>query len=238
MDWPVLLLVARLALAAVFIVAGIAKLADLAGSRRAIEGFGLSAETARPLGVALPVAEVAVGVVLLPAATAPYAAIAGLVLLLAFCVAIGAALARGEEPDCHCFGQLHSAPAGWPTLARNVALAAVAGLIAGAGLDDPGPSAVAWVGDLSGTALMAIALGAVVAVFGFVAFHLLRQNGRLLLRLDELEAQLAAGTPDGARRRHAPRRSPKGVRAQMQGIPGRTKVSKKELVKALTRSGA
>jgi peroxiredoxin/uncharacterized membrane protein YphA (DoxX/SURF4 family) len=211
MDWPVLLLLARLALAAVFIVAGVAKLADVAGSRRAIEGFGLSAAAARPLGVALPVAELTVGVLLLPAATAPYAALGGLVLLLVFCVAIGAALARGEETDCHCFGQLHSAPAGRPTLARNVALAAVAGAIAAAGLDDPGPSAVAWIGDLSGTALMGVALAAVVAVFGFLAFHLLRQNGRLLLRLDELEAQLAAGAPDGARRRPAPRRAPKGV---------------------------
>jgi peroxiredoxin/uncharacterized membrane protein YphA (DoxX/SURF4 family) len=210
-DWPVLLLLARLALAAVFVVAGAAKLADLAGSRRAVEGFGVPAAAAGPLGLALPLAELAVGVLLLPAASAPYAAFGGLVLLLAFCVAIGAALARGAEPNCHCFGQLHSAPAGWPTLARNTALAAVAALVAAAGLSDPGPSAVAWVGDLSTTALMGAALAAVVALFGFTAFHLLRQNGRLLLRLDALEAQLADGQPAATRKAQVRRRPPKGV---------------------------
>jgi peroxiredoxin len=216
-DWPVLLLLARLALAAVFIVAGVAKLADLAGSRRAIEGFGLPVSAARPLGVVLPLAELTVGLLLLPAATAPYAALGALVLLLTFCVGIGAALARGEEPDCHCFGQLHSAPAGWPTLLRNAALAAIAAFVAVAGLDDPGPSAIAWIGDLSGTALMGMALAGVVVLFGFVVFHLLRQNGRLLLRLDALEEQLAASKPGATRlpratpKPRAARRPPKGV---------------------------
>ena len=46
-----------------------------------------------------------------------------------FVVGIGVNLARGRNPECHCFGQLHSAPAGWKTLARTGALAAVAGLL-------------------------------------------------------------------------------------------------------------
>jgi peroxiredoxin len=208
-DWPVLVLLARLALAAVFVVAGAAKLADLAGSRRAIEGFGLSASAAHPLGVALPLVELVVGLFLLPAATAPYAALCGLVLLLVFCVAIGAALARGDEPECHCFGRLHSAPAGWTTLLRNAGLAALAGFVVAAG--DTGPSAIAWAGDLSSTALMGGALAAVVALFGFALFHLLRQNGRLLLRLDALEEQLAAREPGATRKPRAARRPPKGV---------------------------
>ena len=49
-----------------------------------------------------------------------------LVLSLVFSVAIALSLARGRAPECHCFGQLHSAPAGPMTLARNAVLAALA----------------------------------------------------------------------------------------------------------------
>jgi uncharacterized membrane protein YphA (DoxX/SURF4 family) len=42
----VTLLVIRLVLAAVFVLAGAAKLADLAGSRAAVEGFGVPARMA------------------------------------------------------------------------------------------------------------------------------------------------------------------------------------------------
>ena len=35
-----------------------------------------------------------------------------LVLLLLFVGGISYNVARGRSPDCHCFGQLHSAPAG------------------------------------------------------------------------------------------------------------------------------
>jgi hypothetical protein len=42
-------------------------------------------------------------------------------------------MARGEAPDCHCFGQLHSESAGWRTLARNGLLAAIAGFVVLAG---------------------------------------------------------------------------------------------------------
>jgi uncharacterized membrane protein YphA (DoxX/SURF4 family) len=54
------LLVARLLLAAVFIMAGAAKLTDNPGSRHAITDFGLPAALAAPLGVLLPLAELAV----------------------------------------------------------------------------------------------------------------------------------------------------------------------------------
>src|SRR3712207_3473994 len=123
------LLIARLLLALVFLVAGVAKLADRAGSRQAITDFGLPAQLAAPLGILLPLAELAAAAALIPASTAWWGAIGALALLLLFVAGIGVNLARGRKPDCHCFGQLHSAPAGWSTLARNGALAAVAGFI-------------------------------------------------------------------------------------------------------------
>jgi uncharacterized membrane protein YphA (DoxX/SURF4 family) len=74
----IILLVARLLLAAVFAVAALTNLADLAGSRQALRGFR----------------------------------------------------------------QLHSSPAGWPTLARNTALTAIPVFVLWQGPSDPGLSAV------------------------------------------------------------------------------------------------
>ena len=90
---------ARLVLvAASFAVAGAAKLADLPGSRRAVAAFGVPAGLAGVVGVALPLAELAVAVLLLPEATAWWGALGALVLLLLFCAAIGVSLARGRRP--------------------------------------------------------------------------------------------------------------------------------------------
>jgi peroxiredoxin len=191
------LLIARVLLALVFATAGVAKLADREGSRRAIVDFGVPSALAAPLGLVLPLAELAVAATLLPASTAWWGALGALALLTVFVVGIGINLARGRKPDCHCFGQLHSAPAGWKTLARNGVLAAVAGFVLWEGYDGAGPSALAWLGALSAVQLLGLLGGAIVLVllagqWGFLV-HLLRQNGRLLVRLEAVEASLAAG---------------------------------------------
>src|SRR3712207_7952948 len=102
------LFVARVLLAGVFFVAGLSKLADRAGSRQAIIDFGLPALLATPLGILLPLAELAVAAALIPASTAWWGALGAVALLLLFIVGISINLARGRKPDCHCFGQLHS----------------------------------------------------------------------------------------------------------------------------------
>lgn len=102
--------------------------------------------------------------------------------------------ARGRAPDCHCFGQLHSGPAGVRAIARNAVLAAVAAFVIAAGWNDPGASATGWVGRLSGTELAFLLSGSVaaliVAVIGIFVVALLRQHGRLLLRIEALERAL------------------------------------------------
>jgi peroxiredoxin len=190
------LLVARLLLALVFATAGAAKLADREGSRQAIIDFGLPSELAATLGLLLPLAELAVAATLLPASTAWWGALGALGLLLLFVVGIALNLARGRKPECHCFGQLHSAPAGWKTLARNGALAAVAGFVLWEGYEGGvGPSALAWLGVLSTAQLLGLLGGVLVLALlaGQWVFliHLLQQNGRLLVRLEALEATFA-----------------------------------------------
>jgi uncharacterized membrane protein YphA (DoxX/SURF4 family) len=66
----VALLVARVLLVLVFIVAGVTKLADRVGSKQTLVDFGVPASLAAPLGVLLPLAELAAAVALIPASTA------------------------------------------------------------------------------------------------------------------------------------------------------------------------
>ena len=127
------LLAARLILAAVFVVAGLAKLADLPGSRLAMIGFGVPARLATIFGTLLPFAELATAILLIPLATAWWGGLASLALLLVFIAGIGVTMARGQAPDCHCFGQLRPEPVGWPTLVRNAILSLIAVFIILAG---------------------------------------------------------------------------------------------------------
>src|SRR5437870_574998 len=129
MTMDIALFAGRVILAGVFLIAGLAKLADRPGARQALIDFGLPTPLASPLGILLPVAELVVAAALIPTATAWWGGLGAFALLLVFVVGIGVNLARGRRPDCHCFGQLHSEPVGWPTLARNGVLAAVAGFV-------------------------------------------------------------------------------------------------------------
>lgn len=120
-------LIARFALAAVLLVAALAKAADQDGTRATLRAFGAPV----PGGaVLLPAAEALAAGLLLADATARAGAALALVLLLAFSVAIARLLRAGEAPACHCFGSLSAeAPIGPGSLARNAALAALALLV-------------------------------------------------------------------------------------------------------------
>lgn len=204
------LLIARFALAVVFVVAGIAKLLDFQGSRTAIVDFGLPKTLAAPLGIILPAIELAVGIALIPVSSARMGASGALVLLIVFIAGIASVMVRGREAECHCFGQLHSSRVGWPTLVRNLVLALVAIFVIFAGAQTS-PSYLERFASLDKFAMTTLVAGslmlAVIAVAAWFMAHLLRQHGRLLLRLDALESQLAergiiayparAGSPDG-----------------------------------------
>ena len=180
-------LAVRIFLAAVFAVAGAAKLADRKGSREAVVGFGVPRSFAGIAAVALPVAELAVAAALLPAESAIWALAAAAALLIAFTAAIGLSMSRGRAPDCHCFGQLHSEPAGPRTLVRNAALLTLALAAFSAGLRDAGPSAVAWLGSLAAGQTLLVAAGALAV--GVVA-------GTLIARAQRKQAELRPGLSD------------------------------------------
>jgi peroxiredoxin len=210
-------------------------LLDREGSREGLKGFGVPENIALPGAVALPLVEIAVAILLLPVDTAWYGALAALVLLLAFVGGIGYNMSIGRTPDCHCFGSLHSEPAGWSTLIRNGVLAAVAIFVVASGPDDAGHSLVGWIGDLS-TAEIVLSILSIVALLAiageaWLLVHLLGQNGRVLLRLDAMESMLAEGgmAVPAAAAEAAPQAPPAGLPEgspapafRLEGIHGET----------------
>src|SRR5215208_6910540 len=192
----VLLLAARLILAAVFVVSGISKLLDLSGSEAAMRSFGVPERFTRAGGIVLPIAELVIAVLLIPTATARWGALLALILLAVFVAGISYSLSRGRKFDCHCFGQLTSSEIGPTTLIRNAALAVLAAFVAVSGFANDnvglaltevfqGLSAFEWVMLTIGVILLAALAGV-----SWLLVHLLGQNGRLLVRIDRIEAAL------------------------------------------------
>ena len=122
----VAVVVARFVLAAVFVVAGWGKARDPAGTRIAVRAFGVPARAVTAVAFLLPVAELTVAFLLVFGSTATAGAAGAVILLAVFIVAIAVSLARGERPDCHCFGQARAEPVGGMTLVRNCVLVALA----------------------------------------------------------------------------------------------------------------
>jgi hypothetical protein len=131
------LVLARALLALVFLMAGLATLGDLTRSRQALRNVGMPAGPAAALGVALPVAAVAVAVALVPAATVWWGALGALVLqlgLLAYLfVRQGRLLLRIEamEDELAAHGMA-------VTAAPGASAAAGRGAVPGAGGPDAG----------------------------------------------------------------------------------------------------
>jgi len=98
-------LAARLVVGGVWIVAGLLKLPDLQSSVRAVRAYQLLPEAIVPaVGYALPIVEVAVGILLVVGLLVRASAVVSAVLFLAFITGISSAWARGLQIDCGCFG--------------------------------------------------------------------------------------------------------------------------------------
>jgi thiol-disulfide isomerase/thioredoxin len=174
------------------VTAGVGKLADLPGSRKALVGFGVPERPASILGTLLPVAELATALALLLRPSAQWGAGAALVLLAVFVAGIANAMRHGEAPDCHCFGAIHSAPVGKGQIARNGVLAAVAIFVLGWG---SGPALDTWVSARSAAELVAVITGVAAILLLAVAVEQWLEIRRL--RTELLEAQATGGAVAG-----------------------------------------
>lgn len=182
----VFLLILRLSLAGVFGVAGLAKLFDRAGSVKALNDFGVPAPLAKPLVSLLPVVELAIAVGLLFITSSWYAALGAAGLLAVFSVAMVYQFAKGNAPDCHCFGQIHSEPVGVTSIFRNVALLAIAGFLVSRGQSGQGFSLVRSDQDV----LIAVAAIAAIVLLGSVLLSLTsiaRHQTQIIRRIELME---------------------------------------------------
>lgn len=196
-------LLCRLVLAGVLAVAGVGKLRDRRGAGEGAISLGVPASLAPAVVILSAGLELAAALLLLTP-LAELGAIIAAALLFVFTVAMLVTLGRGEHPACHCFGDLHSAPIGWKTVTRNVVLIAVAAFVLFGFERWPASRVSDWLENASG---MEVALGVgflllliAVVVEGFAIVGILRQNGRLILRLDALES---AGPTPSQGHRHA-----------------------------------
>lgn len=190
------MLLLRSILCLVFAVAGVTKLVDTRSTRHTLHEFGVPASLVAPFGLLLPLAELATAVLLAIGSLAWLGALSAFVLLLVFIVAIAVNISRGRRPNCRCFGELSSKPISGRTIVRNVGLALVASVFVYLADDIPqwrdlpmsGEGIALW-GLVAGLVGMLILLVAVI-VEGWFIVNLLRQNGRLLIRLEKIEAHL------------------------------------------------
>ncbi|MGI9119782.1 MAG: TlpA family protein disulfide reductase [Acidimicrobiales bacterium] len=148
---------AALALAAVFALAGAAKLRRRATTERTFRSLGLRASPTLALGVPLAELVLAVGLVAVPA----WAGLAALAVLAGFTTFVLLAIRRRAAVGCGCFGSSRVAPVGGAEVVRNgfLVLAALAAAFAD-GPVVPGPLALV---------VVALAGGAAAAVVTTVA---------------------------------------------------------------------
>ena len=204
-----ILFTARVLLAALFFISSVSKLlSGFAKSRKALADFGVPSWLVAPSSIALPCAELIIACLLVPAGSARIGAVSALAMLMIFNAAISANLAVGNKPNCNCFGQLHSAPIGWTTFARNSVLAGLAGWVVWQLPRQPSGSLLQAIQGLSGreiaVTVIAFLAFAAIGAQALVMLQLFRQNGRLLLRMEALEARLAVANLGAAAAAVAP----------------------------------
>jgi uncharacterized membrane protein YphA (DoxX/SURF4 family) len=124
-----ILALARLALGGIFLYAAGTKLPDMAAFADSIANYRILPAGLVPAAAAVLVGvEVVVGLALLSGRGARAAAWVATLLLATFTAGLSAALVRGIDLACGCFGG--SAPATWWTVARDVAWLALALVVA------------------------------------------------------------------------------------------------------------
>ena len=154
---PTLALAGALILAAIFGSAGPPKLAARDAFAGVLANYRLLPEAlVVPVALALPCLEILVAVGLLVPPTRSLAAVAAGLLLLLFAAAMAVNLLRGRRDiDCGCaMGRLRER-IGWPLVARNLLLAALAFLLASG---TPADRALGWLDAVTVVAAVAVAL--------------------------------------------------------------------------------
>ncbi|AEV82085.1 DoxX family protein [Actinoplanes sp. SE50] len=133
--WPWVSTLARLGLAAVWLIAGATKIGDLAESARAVYAYHLmSYDVAKVVGGVQPFLEIALGLLLLAGLSTRLVAGISAVLLAVFIFGIAWAWAKGLRIDCGCFSTGGDLAAGRATeygldILRDLGFLALSGIL-------------------------------------------------------------------------------------------------------------
>ncbi|WP_130347536.1 MauE/DoxX family redox-associated membrane protein [Herbihabitans rhizosphaerae] len=125
-------LVARLGLAVVLLVSGVLKIADPGQTYLAVRAYDVLPDAlVRPAATVLPLAELALGALLLIGLGTRVVAVLSVLLLVVLTAGVAQAWARGLSIDCGCFGGGGEVAAGqteYPLeIARDLVFLAMAG---------------------------------------------------------------------------------------------------------------
>lgn len=187
----VIFLLIRLFLVGIFGLAGIGKLLDLPGSEKAVKDFGVPEDLAKPFSVLLPVGEILIAVFLLFVQTSWVGAIGGFLLLLVFIGGMLYQMAKGNAPDCHCFGQIHSEPVSAKSLIRNAIFATLAFVLIVSGRENQGLSLFDSSNDSSEGNFMSLILSLATVGLLAAAVYFLKtiseQQTQIMRRIEILE---------------------------------------------------
>ncbi|MEO6333513.1 MAG: MauE/DoxX family redox-associated membrane protein [Pyrinomonadaceae bacterium] len=189
-----ILLIIRLVLFAVFALAAIGKFLDLKGAEKAVKDFGTPEEFAKTFAIGLPFAEIVFAFCFLFASTSWIGSIGGLILLLSFTGGMLWQMAKGNAPDCHCFGQIHSEPVGWKSLIRNIIFSMLALFLIAQGRGNQGYD-ISNDGSSTMQLILIFLLLALVAAALFYLRKVLDGQIQILNRIDLLEVLSREGVP-------------------------------------------
>lgn len=186
------ILLARLVLCVLFAVAAIKKLRDRSEVAAGLAAFGTPRRLAAPAAALLIGAELAVVVALLFDRTAYAGAIAASGLLALFTLVVAISVVRGNRPSCNCFGADDQRPIGWDTVVRNLALLGLGGFVTTNVAAAPLlPTLETSFAAARAQEPVVILGGLVLAGLSAALWQVIRQQGRMLVRLEALESSSA-----------------------------------------------
>jgi len=120
---PVTVRVAQLAVGAIFLASGLAKIGDIGAFAQQVHNFRLSPVFAENLiAMSLPWIELMAALALLLKVRPRSAALITSFMMVVFTVAVAVALSRGLDFECGCFGTGDATRVGWTKLFQNVGM--------------------------------------------------------------------------------------------------------------------
>jgi peroxiredoxin len=138
----------------------------------------------------LPVAEMFIAILLLFVQTSWLGAIGGFLLLLVFIGGMLYQMAKGNAPDCHCFGQIHSEPVSRKSLIRNAVFATLAFVLIVSGRDNQGAGIFDSTNSSEGNSMSVILGLATVGLLAAAVYFLKlisEQQTQIMRRIEILE---------------------------------------------------